>query len=431
LADITALPKPQSQIDPQRLAWGVMLLSFAIFCLICLAAGVGVNYFLFQSTVNMETVVQVGQGTLTVSDRSIRQSLELISGDRLSTDPQTQATIFFRDATLENRLIASVTLRGDTDLTVRRTARPRFDWSSVDYTIELQSLSGDLDIFVAKDLTRPLRLTVNTSDGALVDIGSSGQYTVSALPGQVKAVNRQGQLILTPPGSHIGHAIPVENQGTIFAANPTEVVMSSAYVNLLANSTFEEVFESSDGGLAVGWGCANPLVDPPGSYQAEVQDGRTVLRLVRAGGAITPGETRCIAPFPNGGYDIRGLNSLVLRASFAIQYQSLAACGFEGSECPLMLRVDYIDASGDARVWYHGFYYLNQQDYPERCDSCFEEHEQVNEKAWYTYDSGNWLSLFTPLPLDQRPVRILNVQFYASGHQYDVYVGEVALLAGS
>jgi hypothetical protein len=47
--------------------------------------------------------------------------------------------------------------------------------------------------------------------------------------------------------------------------------------------------------------------------------------------------------------------------------------------------------------------------------------------VWYTYDSGNWFNL---LPPGKRPVAISNVQFYASGHQYDVYVGEVALLGG-
>jgi hypothetical protein len=119
----------------------------------------------------------------------------------------------------------------------------------------------------------------------------------------------------------------------------------------------------------------------------------------------------------------------VLRATFNIQYQSLAVCGQKGSECPLMLQIDYRDENGVGQRWFHGFYAAEneQLNYPLSCDSCASEHEHVNEKVWYTYDSGNLFNLFPP---GKRPVAISNVQFYASGHQYDVYVGEVALLGG-
>lgn len=94
-----------------------------------------------------------------------------------------------------------------------------------------------------------------------------------------------------------------------------------------------------------------------------------------------------------------------------------------------MLRMDY--RHGD-RVyqWFHGFYavpLLAEQGYPLRCSSCAQDHEAINEKAWYTYDSGNLISVFPP---DQRPDSIVGIWFYASGHQYDVYVSEVSLLAG-
>lgn len=422
-------------MNPQRLAWSVLLASFAIFCFICITLSIGVNYFLFQSSVIMETMVQVGRGTLTVTDTPVRREYTLTNGDLLSTDSQTQATIFFRDAQQQDKLIASVTMTGNTDVVMRRAVRPRFDWGDGSYNIELQGLTGSLDIFIAKDLKRTVRLTISTQKGVLVDIGTSGQYTVNASDVQTRVVNRQGQIILTPPDMNIGHDIPVDNQAVWDVRSPADVLMSPAFVNLLANSTFEDIFtppgSEASQGLALGWACANPVGEPRGAYQSEMQDGRIVLRLLRADNAQTNGETRCGTFFPSGGYDIRGLGSLVLRTSFNIQYQSLAACGFQGSECPLMLEVDYVDAQGIGHRWYHGFYYAPQPDYPSRCDSCFEEHERVNEKVWYTYDSGNWLSLFTPLPPEQRPVSIVNVQFYASGHQYDVYVGELALLAGT
>src|SRR5262249_15612435 len=113
-----------------------------------------------------------------------------------------------------------------------------------------------------------------------------------------------------------------------------------------------------------------------------------------------------------------------------IGYQSLNACGVDGSECPMMLQIDYSDANGVGHHWIHGFYSLVQPqlNYPLQCNSCAQEHEHIYANAWYTYDTDNFFNLFPP---DTRPVSIANVQFYASGHQYDVYVGEVALLVGN
>jgi hypothetical protein len=433
----TTLPDtfPKPRIDPQRMAWGVLLFSFAVFCSICLITGLGVNYFLFQSSVLMETDVQVGRGSISVNGGAFYAGSTLSSGDKLRIESQSQSTIFFRDSQKNEQLIAAVTIRGNTNLTVWRAVRPRFNWGTGNYTIELQDVSGDLDIFVPQNLERDFRLTVQTSQGALADFGSSGQYFISASDAQIRVVNRQGQASLIPANANRGNAIPVDSQATILAENTSEVLLSPALVNLIQNSTFQDVFTAQATGdtslpsLATSWGCTNSTTNlPRGSYLAEVQDGRYLLHLLRGENAETNGETRCGA-FPSGGYDVTKFSTLVLRAGFKIQDQSLDVCGQAGSECPLMLRLDYIDVGGVKHSWYHGFYAkLNPQlNNPLSCDSCTSEHERVNSQTWYTYDSGNWFTLFAP---EMRPATILNVQFYASGHQYDVYVGEVALLAG-
>jgi hypothetical protein len=393
-----------------------------------------VNYFLFQSSVLMETSIQVGRGSVSVAGSTVYVGTDLTNGDKLRTDPQSQATIAFRDSEQSDHLVAAITMQGNTNLTVWRSVRPRFHWGTGTYNIELQDFSGDLDVFIPKDLLRDVRLTVRTPQDVLADFGASGQYSISVSASQLRVVNRQGMVSIIPANSNEGRAVPVDSQGIITFDNPSEVALSPALVNILWNSTFEDVFSPPGSvgpqALALAWGCTNSTTNlPRGSYHAEIQDGRYLLRLLRAENAESHGETRCGTWFPNGGYDVANLGTLVLRASFNIQYQSLNVCGTDGSECPLMLRVDYLDANGIGHIWYHGFYATKdlQQNYPLTCDSCASEHEQVNEKTWYTYDSGNWFTLFSP---DQRPTTIVNVQFYASGHQYDVYVGEVALLAG-
>jgi hypothetical protein len=219
--------------------------------------------------------------------------------------------------------------------------------------------------------------------------------------------------------------IPANAQGTLYYLEPgSEIRVSPADINLVTNSTFQDIYVPPDNGsgtapvLAQGWGCYDkPGSVPPGLYQPEVQDGRLVMRLLRAGD-------------PPNGKDVGGYTSLFLKATMFINYQSLSGCGQEASECPLMLRLNYIDEKGEERRWYHGFFvFLDpQRNFPTQCNSCTQEHEFINEKVWYTYVSENLLTSIAP---DQKPRTIISVQFYASGHQYDVYVGEVALLAGN
>ena len=91
--------------------------------------------------------------------------------------------------------------------------------------------------------------------------------------------------------------------------------------------------------------------------------------------------------------------------------------------------MDYIPANGGDPVnWYHGFYAIidPSRSFPLRCDSCSEQHEQINPGVWYTYEIRN---LFEAFAAQVRPKLILNIRFYASGHQYEVYVSQVVLLA--
>ncbi len=93
-----------------------------------------------------------------------------------------------------------------------------------------------------------------------------------------------------------------------------------------------------------------------------------------------------------------------------------------------MLRMDYIPVNGgDPVSWFHGFYAFVEPNrfLPQSCASCNEQHEQINPNVWYTYESHNLKETFAP---ERVPQSILNLRFYASGHEYEVYVSEVALL---
>ncbi len=442
MSNTAALPeRSNARTDPHRLAWGVLLMAFAVFCVTCAAAGFVVNFFLFQSTVPMLSNLTVSRGSVEVTEpadpiaRSVRTPVNLSGIAEVGTDSQSQAKLFVRDTLADGRLIAIVTLHTNSTLTLRTAARPRFNWSTSGYFVDLRDVSGRFDITIVPDLGRDVLVTLRSTQGVLINLSESGDYIVNTSNTRVQVLNRAGMAVLVPIGSQVGYVVPVAGQGVVDTETNT-FETRQGYTELLQNSSFTALNPSVSSGdaqeLLSGWVCNNdPTDDPPGSYRSQMVDGVMLLRLERFGDATTHGRTSCVQTFGQTGLDVvaRGFDYLALRATFSINFQSLNACGIEGSECPLMLRVDYIDQNGQAQKWYHGFFSANDEQllYPLQCNSCRQAHEFINPKTWYTFDSAN---LFALLPPDQRPVQIVAVWFYASGHQFDVQVSEIALLGG-
>jgi hypothetical protein len=429
------MPTVPRTLDPEKMAWGVMLISFGIFCIICALFTVGVNYFLFESTVNMQVILTVGRGTAITTESgfenlAVLSPREIFNGTNITIRPASQSTIFFENQQQNKTLIASVTLYNDSVLTLLDAQRPRFDWSNGLYSIDLGNFSGTLDVFVADGLDREFRMTLRTQSGAQIYLAGSGHYIVSATDALVRVINRDGiAALVSPMQPHDGQSIPATQQGIIYANSA--VVLAPAYVDLLRNSSFTESRGTPN--IPAVWECTTTSDQAPqGFYRNELVDERQVLRLIRADNASSHGQTGCSQGFEpaSTGVTVTQYDQLYLRANFQVNEQSLSLCGVQGSECPLMIRMDYVDVNGNPRNWFHGFYTFvsSNDDSPLRCASCSQEHEQVNSEMWYTYVSDN---LFTSFPPDQRPARILSVQFYASGHQYDVFISEIALLAGN
>lgn len=437
------------RLSSERRAWIVLLVAFSVFCVICAVSGYGVNWFLFQSTVPLQSLLGVGRGTVGYigSDQQssyLREELRAMTiGENVSTDGQSQATIVFQDGTNQRNLIALVTLKGNTSLDMGYASRPRFDWSQAAYRIDLTNLSGELEIYVPPRLDRQFWLTLQTQQGSFVYLTDSGSYTVSASDTQTQVENHSGIALLITPDLQ-PRDVPVGQRGilSVLEDGAQEFSMSAAAADLLQRTSVQtmslgEIRESDllMADLMQPWLCSSTQEgDPPGVYEVGFPDNRPSVRLIRAGGASTHGETFCaLTPGPGQtGRDVSQYNHLRLKAAFRIEGHSLSGCGTEGSECPVMLQMDYVylDDLGNPQpdIFYHGFYadFDPLLDWPRRCSSCLLDHEQIYPNKWYMFDSGN---LFSLLPPNRRPISILRVKFYASGHEYDVYVSDVALLA--
>jgi len=434
--------KSVSQI--QHLAWVIVLVSFAMFCSLSIAFSGGIYYFLFRSTMPMTVVVQVGQGSTGIvtqdNERIARRddAFPTAITERpavLSTgSPLDQATITISvpDESGDNSIpIATLTLESSSTIALINARRPRFNWSNGVYTLNFTEFSGEAEIFIHEIPERSLNFRIQTRPGnATYVFDREGRYSISANNDTIRVITYEGRALLVSPDNR-NNRIAVNGEEIVLLTGANRPVVDSAPVNLIDNGLFAFDIEQdvTTGELQVPqyWACFNPSDGPPsGNYLADTWQGRNAIRLIRETGTETS-RTGCRRWLD---VSVAGYSSLELQATFALNYQSLVNCGVAGSECPMMIFVQYNDAEGENHTWYQSFFYEYdpQNPAPLVCLECAQvyEHRPIAEQVWFTYESGN---LFTRLPENERPVQILDVMFYASGHRYDVFVSDISLIA--
>ena len=128
---------------------------------------------------------------------------------------------------------------------------------------------------------------------------------------------------------------------------------------------------------------------------------------------------------------MREFTSLELHVLLQIKDQNVPMCGTLGSECPVMVRIDYQDAQGADNEWLQGFYWLADTTTPGNPSVCVtcntrNPHIQVRRDIWYSYLSPNLVPLLSHD--GQPPTMIESITVYASGHTYHAMVDEVELI---
>lgn len=440
------LPSAASRVrNPERVAWGVMLIAFAVFCLTCVLSLVVVYSFFFLSTVPMISTVQVARGTISLTgsdlrEETVRESRDFLIGNVARPTPQSQTLIVFRDPYDANRIFATITLdEAISSASLQSAARPRFEWSNAGYKINLTQVQGNVGVFVADGFGDDLIIDLQTTQGSWVSITGSGEYSLRSLEDTLRVVNQRGKVLLIDPSlprEKSAKDIPPGYQGIAQAGASEVLVVEDGYDELLPNARFEQTVGD---GFPLDWRCSHIVEQPPsGRYFTAAENGRLAIFMVRGEGTVQHGETYCEQgtredEAPNW-LPVMDYDYLALTTTLFVNYQSLNRCGTVGSECPLMLRIKYVDINGDKQELIYGFYTVNQpveKDYPLSCTTCatvlHQDHIFIREKTWYSHSTGNLLNI---LPAEQRPAYITSVRFYASGHQYDTRVSELSLLGG-
>ncbi len=425
-------------IDPARRAWIVLLSAFGLFLVLCLASAILIQWFLLHSMLDLTVELTVSRGTVSVAPSddaeqvAEREGRFIYSGMMLSTDPTSQAVLTFRDP-YDGSVLATLTLLGDSGVTLVSAARPRFDLSADPYYVVLTSDHGRINAFTVSDLDRPLRYEHFTTVHGSMIFAPGGNYFIRIGETSTQVLVEHGRAELSTPAGTIREIVP--SQRGVMPDSSGGVRVDESMINLLPNPDFI-YHDPTVQTVPTNWGCYDERVNyetAAAQHPREIVDGRAVMHLYRQGeGELDHAETGCkqVLGTAESGLDVSGYDFLELEATIMIRQHSLSMCGDKGSECPVMLRLSYTyeDEEGELHQddWYHGFYVYSNPEFslPNRCASCPQEHERVNADSWYTYSSGN---LFALLPPGTRSIS--QVQFYASGHAFESLVDSINLWA--
>ncbi len=446
--------------NPQNIAWLVLITSFVLFCVLCAAGTFGAYWFFFESPTPINVRLTVSRGAVTVILPGGTSSVMNNPGENpypiplnstlQITDSISQGYLTFEDGYSRQNLV-TVFLLPNSTFRLDEATRPRFEWSQRGYVVRLGNLSGHFAVDIMDGLNRPIVLNMQGPVGA-VHLSDSGSYRLDAVEQFTRLYSGSGRGLIELKGRawqvNPGYqaVLGQDQPEPSIVPNPFEDLIvqniRSAESPAVTTNSLGEPNVDKDKSMPLGWGCTNQAAvdrnEPEGYWQRARLDGLIVLQMARGGPTeklISHAETGCEFYFTQNrrgtvGQDLTAYKALTIRLKMKIEFQDVYTCGFQGSECPVMLEIEYVPADskdGSTQVWRQGFYAIRPSfDSSVRtCDTCPHDHEQISPNAWYIYDSGDLLNQF---PEAKRPVSLVKVRVYASGHQFNAALAEIAVL---
>lgn len=419
-----------AQLGRQRLAWVILLGSFFVCLVISIAVPVSANAYIRNATRDLVTIVQANEGTVGIDDENgVRRAViagenevAVDAGSSILTDATATALLFVNSADAES-LLARLVIDGNSTVRIERATAPRFAWSSSQNTASYEMESGRMRVTLLEpdDGHEEENLIVNltTPQGEIV-IADPGQYTVevnnqaaqvNVLEGTAE-VTAQDAMLLLNSGERAEIPTGAQPSGPL---DPER--------NLIQNSDFSESFNHW---VEYTWRVELPD-QPKGKTHVTRQDGEPVMRFERGG--LGHADAQIVQSLNK---NVSDFESLKLQLTLRIIEQSLGVCGVQGSECPLFVRVNYIDESGISQTWQQGFYAAGQVDdntTPGACVSCAlfqNNHERapLGQEYYYEVDLRDELARQGALA----PRQIESISLIASGHSFITDIVDVALI---
>lgn len=410
----------------QRLAWAVLLACLAVCIGTAIFVPILLNTYRQRATRPAQIEVQANQGTVGIIQGE-GESVALFAGDpslelRVGGSVLTNATdtaLILSQRPEGGPLIARIQVYGSTQLALDQSALPRFESSSAGNALDFELLAGRILLSVPEDQERPLSLSVKTPQGSVL-IAEPGQYSINATNSASEVTVLQGMLSLTSADRELPL---ISDQRAVMSERGALEGPLAAERDLIANGEFSDGLEM--------WLPLSPNTEIRGQADAEVSvetgEPEPALVFKRLGiGHADAGLRQVI------GQDVTDFESLKLLLSLRIAEQSLGVCGQQGSECPILIRIEYVDVNGVDQVWQQGFYAFGEigPDTPDVCVACpppLNEHQQVPFGQIAFYESDNLLEKLGQLGV--LPAQIKSITVIGSGHSFTSQVFDLSLMA--
>jgi hypothetical protein len=410
----------------QRLAWFVFLGSFVICAVIALIIPLSINVIIQRSTRALEVDVQANQGTVGILQAD-NETGAVFAGDPaqsldeggavLTNDSDT--ALLFVSSPGGDQQIARIQVYGNTNLALIKAATPRFGASSSDSELEMILSNGRLHLNIPEGNGRSFDFTLAVPHGR-IEIGEQGQYSVSTSNDETQISVQQGLATVWENDSSLNLA---SDQRAVMSTNSPISGPLDTERNLIANGDFSSGFDQ--------WVALAPNIEISDQPTVETEiveiSDEPAANFKRTGIGHADAGLRQIV-----NKDVTDFRNLRLVLSMLISEQSLGVCGQQGSECPIIVRLEYDDANGISQVWQQGFFANGTvgPTTPDVCVACpppLNVHNQVPFQQLVFYESDNLIERLEQIGILPRQIKTITV--IASGHTFDASILDVALLA--
>jgi hypothetical protein len=405
--------------NPERLAWTVVLISLFVCIGLTVSVPLAAGRFINDSGETAAITLDVQQGTALVRLPGSGEAIgvttsreNLPEGTTIRADPNTQALLTIRSPH-DNAILETVQIYGSTDLEIIRAQAPRFQMSTRPYQIHLLTNIGRVRVNTAGNSDRPIEAILTTPQARTTL--QEGSYAFEVSNDETQVTVRDGLAQVSAQGAT--QDVNPQQRTVVKLSGPPSGILSPER-NLVTNGNFRLP-------LAGTWDTYNDLQntrEQPGTVTIQTVGGQRSAVFERHG--YYHAETG-IRQMINK--NVRDFSSLRLHFVVRVFDQNVPVCGQAGSECPMMMRLDYKDQDGTDRSFLQGFYAQPDDSGANptynTTSGSRNEHQRIPPNGAFTYDFAN-LNLMETL----KPSQITAITFYASGHSYRSSVAEVELL---
>ncbi|MFQ6058290.1 MAG: hypothetical protein ACE5MB_05330 [Anaerolineae bacterium] len=395
--------------NPELVAWTILWLSFAVFCLLAVSIPWGIRHYIITATNLQEATLEVINGTVLVDKQGTgtfegytreNGAVAIPEGSHIKTDANSRALITF----FEN---STASLSTETEVRLTQMRKPRFGLSPRPNLLILDVKGGTVSLGAAGRRSPGRRFEVRSPQ--MVALLEEGNYEVEVTNEASQFLTYNSQATVTAAGQTVTLG-PRERTTVAIGLAPSPPLPAAR--DLVADGDFTQPLEKN-------WQIHKSQGGDGGDIDGEVaimaSGDRDAVRFYRSGAGGNNAEVGIVQEIDK---ELPPLaQSLVLHAEVRLVFQSLSGGGYQSSEYPVILRLNYKDEYGSEAHWYHGFYYQNRDNNPTM------NGELIPRNVWVPYRSENLLETLQP-----RPFYITSLQIYASGWDYEGLVSRVRLI---